>query len=792
MLRHCVCFFVVLTCVAESPAAETPAVDFQRDVQPVLKQLCFGCHGEQKQEASLRLDRLNPDLVSGRDGETWHDVLNRLNLGEMPPEKSPQPTAIQRKLLVGWLTAEIQRAEEVSRSTGGRVVMRRLTRYEYNNTMRDLLGLNLDFAKNLPPEPPSKDGFRNNGAALGISPLQIEYYLQAARDGLGKAIVTGPQPQQVQQRAEKSEKVRRIKGEVSNLLGPDSRFLMRMNEFPREGEVLVRVHARAQVPPGLPWPQMRVTLGLRADTQAPEKTLATTEVNTTEGKTWEFRGRIEEFPLPGHNPKYPGLQVSVYNASAAVPTAKGKKPKKNAPPDPSQPLVAVQWVEFVGPVYETWPPQHHQRIFVTPTTDDEREYATEILRQFMKRAYRRPVTDADLTPLLGLYDKIRPQSESLEETMRDVLAMVLVSPEFLYLVEPRANDTTKQPLTQHELAARLSFFLWSSLPDDRLTELADTGKLAEPAVLQREVKRLLADEKSRQFVNQFTDQWLDLSGLDRVAVNPEYYPTFDESLKQDMRRETQLFFAEILDKNLSCLNLIDSDFAMLNSRLAEHYGLAGPRGVAFERVALAADSQRGGLLTQGSFLLRNSNGEDSHPIKRAVWLLDRLLDDPPAPPPPDVPDLDPEKPQFANLTLKEQLEAHRERVACNNCHRGIDPWGVAFENFDAVGQWRTKILGPQRGRKKTKTSKPVDALALLPNGTEVNGATGLQAWLLENRKEEFARTLVKRLLTYSLGRSLELGDRETVDRLTREFRESDYRLPALLAAIVTSQPFLTK
>jgi len=783
--------------VADLPAADQRPMNFRRDVQPVLQRLCFGCHGARKHEADLRIDTLNPDLVKGPDAETWHDVLNRLNVGEMPPKKATPPTSRQRRLLVDWLTTELRRAEQVAGSTGGRIVLRRLTRYEYNNTMRDLLGIRMNFAANLPPEPPSRDGFRNNGAALGISPLQIEYYLQAARLALGKAIVSGPPPQVIKHHAIKSAKVRRVKGEVSNRLGPNTRFLVRLMEFPREGEVRVSIRAHAVVPPGAGYPRMRVTLGLRADVRAAEKTLAEVDVSDTKSRTFTFQGRVEEFPLPGHNPKFPGLQISIYNAyDDDMPGKKKKKKKKkkkqknNEPPDPTLPLLVIESVDFEGPVFKSWPPQSHVRIIDPPSgPQDERQAARKILARFMTRAYRRPVAGDEIRSGLALFDKVRTTAASFEMAIRDVLSLVLVSPEFLYLVEPRMDSEKKKSLTDYELASRLSYFLWSSMPDERLFKLAAAGRLRDASVLQSEVRRMTADSKSWQFVENFTDQWLDLSGLDRIAVNPEFHPNFDNRLKQDMRGETQHFFAEILHEDLSCLNLIESDFTMLNRRLARHYGIDGPLGGKMQRVELPTNSHRGGLLTQGSFLLSNSNGGDSHPIKRAVWLLDRLLDDPPPPPPPDAPELNPEQPNLKGLSLKAQLEIHRKKEACNNCHRRIDPWGVAFENFDAIGKWRTVVAGSRKSKRK---NQPVDSTATLPDGTRVNGVTELKKHLVNQENRRFARGLVKRLLTYSLGRSLEFSDHKTVDMLTKRFVEGDYRLGQLIESIVASDPFLSK
>ena len=470
--RLSVVCWAIVGIAGSATSAEPKTIVFARDIKPVLQRLCVGCHGPKKQEAKLRLDTLSTDLVKGSDAETWHDVLNKLNLGEMPPKKAEQQlTSSERRLLVRWLTSELRRAEEVARSTGGRVVMRRLTRYEYNNTMRDLLGVEFDYAENLPPESVSRDGFQNNGSVLGISPIQVEYYLKAARLALGKAIVTGPRPEVIRHHAIKSAKVRRVKGEVSNRLGPGSRFLARLDEFPREGDVVVRVRAHAVVPDQAGFPRMKVTMGVRADVRAPEKTLAEIDVTNTEPQTFTFRGRIESFPLPGHNPKYPGLQVTVYNVyedGKPIPKKKrmAKKNRKNLPlePDPTKPLLVIESVDFEGPVFETWPPRSHSQIFFqTSGKPAEREYARKILARFMTRAYRRPVDESELTAMLDLLERLRTGSPSFESAVGDLLALVLVSPEFLYLVEPRNESVERQPLEEFELASRMSYFLWLSL-----------------------------------------------------------------------------------------------------------------------------------------------------------------------------------------------------------------------------------------------------------------------------------------------------------------------------------------
>lgn len=787
-------------------ANETADKRFLKDIKPILAQFCYRCHNDKKTSANLNLQKLETDLTNGSGAETWHDVLNKLNLGEMPPEDEKQPNEIELQKVVNWITGELKRAVEAKRSTGGKVVLRRLTRYEYANTMHDLLGVDLDYAADLPPEPSSPDGFKNNGATLGMSSLQLEYYLKSARRGLKTAIVTGAKPQVYTHTADKSVAVKGRKNnvQVGNRMPVGGMFQAKIDDFPRHGEFLIRVKAAARCPDDKPYPRMSVSVGVRADVRSPAKTVGEVDVDASldAPQFYEFRGRIEDFPLPGKNPKYPGLLIRVtHNGEPAAQSKRDKKKKSNesekeVPEDPTQPLIVVESVSFEGPIFDAWPPSSHTRIFFpSESSSNEKQYAPEVLQRFMTRAFRRTVKDAEVEQMMALYNKIRSRAESFERAMSEVLATVLISPEFLYLMEPRDTNAKepdrKQRLTDYELASRLSYFLWSTMPDEKLLALAANGELRNPAKLSQHVRTMLDDKRSWRFVEQFTNQWLDLSGLDRVAVNPEFYPDFDDLLKPDMRLETQHFFAEILKHDLSAMNLIDSDFIMINRPLADHYGIAGPRGMHFERVKLSPDDRRGGLLTQAGILLANSTGEDSHPIRRAVWVLDRLLDDPPPPPPPDVPELKSDQPDFAAFPLKKQLELHRSKAACKSCHQGIDPWGVPFENFDAVGLWRTEVSKP--GKKKRQFIKsPVDAVSMLPNGKQLDGIMALKQHLLDHERERFSRALVKKLTTYALGRSVELADRETIDKLTAEFKRHDYQLSDLIVAIVQSELFQTK
>lgn len=928
----------------DSLDASEASVKFEREIKPILASYCIQCHDAKTTKADLRIDTLNQSF-NGPQAETWHDILNRVVIGEMPPQDAENIPTSERRRLVSWIRDNLSAIEDQNRP-GGQTVVRRLTRYEYNNTLRDLTGIELDYSADLPPDSSSPNGFKNNGSTLGISAIQLEYYVRAARRAMAKAIVTGPEPPVHTHRFESSSpsNTPKIKTPIGNRMKPGGRFFGKMLEYPREGDFVVRIKASSLVPDGHGIPRMRVSIGLRSDTVSPTRLLGEIDVSNPETlpEVYEFRGRMEEFPLPGHNPKFPGVTIIVSNAhddglppestfafplaklsraeskqvasqvkqralvlpKSDLPRSKDKQKwarefekiaellqkqieelrlidadsnavidlacrvfevtnstkklhnnlrkyskeqgidypsllvlfeKENAegisdhqtvlakfqhitpvnrkdkkairallPPEPPRSTLILETLEFEGPLFDQWPTSTHRRLLpqlavkntdasaAKPRVNEqyERERAKQAIKRFMKEAFRRPVTHADIAYVLEFYDEVRPRSESFEEAMREAFVMILVSPDFLYQVEASSTPGPR-PLSPHELATRLSYFLWSTTPDNELTRLSDSGNLTKPAVIATQVHRLLQAKQSNEFVKHFTDQWLDLPGIDRVAINPEYYPKFDDKLKTSMREETRLFFGEILQRDLSVLNLIDSDFLMLNAELAKHYGIDGPKGGAFERVSVPSDSPRGGLLTQASVLLLNSTGEDSHPIRRAVWLRSRLLDDPPAPPPPDVPELDSESEEATGLSVRQQLEQHRSREACNDCHRGIDPWGIPFENFDAIGKFRTEALRVHsRNRKKNFVNVSSDSV--LPNGKSIEDMNGLKTHLLKNEKRRFARALVSRLLEYGTGRSIVFSDQDSVDKLTDQFEADEYRLKGMIVAIVQSKLFQTK
>ena len=784
----CLMLICISTAQATKPGGNRK---FRSSVLPILQAKCFVCHGEDVQEADLRLDNLSIDFLADRAAATaWHEAMHVLNKGEMPPADGEPLTSKEREVLVHWIRGEIDRVKAELKSTGGRVVLRRLNREEYQNTMRDLFDLEMDYARDLPREGASPDGFKNNGQSLQMTAIQLEYYLDAARRALDRVIVTGDPPEVFEHTFEKSNVGDKwFNYEVSNYLGRWQGFYGKMvDAYPEEGDYLVTVTAHADIPKDKGAPLMEVSVGYRPDTEQIWAVTETIELTNPESTTYEFTGRVENHPLPVRGQgKFPGLVVRVlnqYDDGAGKPKEvelerDGKK-KKGFPAEDGYPVIHIEKVTFKGPVFEQWPPKRHREILFESDMrqSDEQGYVALVMERFLKRAFRRPATKDEIQRFVDFYLSLRPEFPSFEEAMKETLAMALISPPFLYLVEP-AQDK-KRDLSDWELASRLSYFLWSTMPDQELLDLAEAGQLKRPTVLAEQVQRMLQDDRGWRFYQQFTDQWLKLENTAQIAIDTGTYKGFQRDLKEEMLQETRHFLRHLILNDLSALNMLDADFTMLNERLARHYGVEGVVGNAYRQVALTEEI-RGGLLGQSSVLMLGSTGKDSHPIRRAVWLRDRLLNDPPAPPPPDVPDLDETNPDFAKLTIREQLEVHRDKESCASCHRGIDPWGIALENFDAIGLFRTKVH-----------DKPVVAIDTLPNGTQLDGVVSLKNYLVEHRSEDFARAFVSRLAVYALGRNLELSDEDLIDDLTNKFTRDDFHIMALIQNLVASEAFLTK
>ena len=825
--------FVLVAWLAGSgpaPVRSDEPVPFAR-VAPILQKHCQACHGPAQAKGDLRLDKLDPDLVKGKDGDRWREVLDQVNSGDMPPASAKAMPKEDRELLVNWLVQERRKAG-LARTPPAH--FRRLSRREYERTMQDLLGLPIEFGTRLPEDGKSKTGFRNDGDALRMSPLQYETYLQIADEGLGAAIVSGPAPAVHRFRFsgfEKKDKFEiatvpkpagrpgdtfvhatpkgpafrifnsspppdnkpwdgllppaaiRRHGEAATQL-PEYRIAIGFQYAYRTGETRIRVRAaRAEQPPKADATRVPVLTVALGSTNFHGVELATIgeahTIDHDEFRTYEFRVRMENISPPNLGPLTDknATILAVWNSAKAV--------KGEARP----PKLKVEWVEFENPYFETWPPATHTNILFPNTDLAEPAYAREVIRRFATRAYRGPVPAAELERLVKHWEAARKDADTLEDSLKETLAVVLSSPRFLALPAGRAADT-KEKLTDHELAARLSYFLWSTMPDETLVRLADESKLRDPAVRAAQIRRMVRDPKAWQFVEQFPEQWLELDRLQRVVVNKERYPGIDEGLLTAMRLETIHFFGEVLAEDMSIFQFLDSDFTCVNDRLAAHYGLAGVEGPKFRKVKLDKDHHRGGVLTHASVLTGNSDGSDGHPIKRGTWVLKNLLDDPPPPPPPNVPELNRENPKLRGLTIPQALAAHRDNAACAGCHRKIDPWGLAFEEYDAVGNWQRDGLGAEL--RKKRNNKPVDARAELPGGARIDGLSELRDQIIRARGDDFRRAVLRKVMAYALGRSLTLRDTEAADALVPALRERGDRFVALIELIAGSEPFQSK
>jgi hypothetical protein len=831
---------------------------FQKDIRPVLEEACVQCHGAETQEGNIRIDTLDPDLLHGGDVDWWLEILAVLSNGEMPPPDEAELADDDRKRLVEWLSGEIQVASTVRRAEGGYSSFRRMTRYEYNYALQDILGLPWDFAKDLPPEASSADGFQNSSELLHMSVMQFETYRQLARRALQRATALGERPPVLYwgvtmkeaadiewpKQAEQVEKLKeqlkddpdRQKQQLEKLtasfnnphrntyykeistgrtaratwayygakyafkptnsrpeisasfghvaiipMGRNQKLTIELgNQVPDEGTMRVRVRASRASGEDAHVPSMQLEFGWQASNEGRSVMRVSSRDIPVDALPDNPQIYQWDFPL---GEIYPRNSVRNTSEMGAMPSPSEYIRLVNS--SVSQGDIQFDYVEVAAPVYDQWPPESHNRIFIdSGHRQNEAVYAREVLTDFMPRAWRRNVTDAEILQKIDLFDAVRVECESFEEAMIEVLATVLSSPNLLYLVRTHGagdpgQQASPQRLSEHELATRLSMFLWCSVPDAELLQLADGRQLGDAEVLEDQIGRMLADPRSQRFAKHFVQQWLNMQLLDYLNIS-EHVPHFDPLLKEAMQREPIAFFREVLQNDESVLNFIHADYTMANERLARHYGLPDVYGNHFRRVKLDLSHRRGGVLTQAGLLAMNSDGTDSHPLKRGVWLLESLLNDPPPPPPPAVPEIDLADPEIAKLTLKQRIEDHRNHPACMSCHSKIDPWGIAFENYDATGRWRNQI-----------NEKPVDATSRLFNNQKLAGMDGLKRFLLEHRQDQFVRAMVHKMTTYALGRPLTFADRSSIDEITADVRMHGDGLATMIQVIVTSDLFLS-
>lgn len=733
------------------------------------------CHNESSNTAGLALDAILDDPIEQHPA-IWEKVVRRLRARQMPPIPLPKPDEAAYEAVLATLTGKLDAAAKAEPNPGRSDTFRRLTRTEYHNAVRDLLDLEVEVSALLPNDE-SSHGF-DNITVGDLSPTLLDRYISAAekvsRLAIGR-VGSSPggdtfniAPDLTQEKHIAGLPIGTRGGavvpytfpvdgvyEIQIRLARDRNEQIEGLKEPHEIELLLdreRVRLYTVKPPKTVTGHASADLHLRAklDIQAGPH-----EVGVAFPKKPTTLLETERQPYEAHFNFYrhPRIQPAVYSVSMLGP------------------------FEIHGPG-DT--PSRRRILTCQPNGENEGDAcARQILSNLLRRAYRRPVTEADLERPLELYQAVN-EAEGFEAGIEMALAAVLVSPEFLFRVErdPQGVETGEAyRISDLELASRLSFFLWSSIPDDELLRLAEAGKLHQPDVLEAQTLRMLADERSSSLVTNFASQWLYLRNLDSIRPDMRRFPDFDDNLRQAMRRETELFFESIQRGDRSVLDLLNADYTFVNERLAKHYGIPHVYGSRFRRIDLDEDSRRGGLLRHGSVLTVTSYATRTSPVIRGKWILDNILGVPPPPPPADVPALEEEGVAVRGLSVRERLAEHRKNPACQGCHQLMDPVGFALETYDAVGRWR----GMEEG-------KPIDSSGGLPDGSEFDSVEGMQAAILK-RPEVFVGTLTEKLMTYALGRGVEYYDAPAVRSVVSGARSDDYRFSSLIAGITSSAPF---
>ena len=757
---------------AKTPPAKRPRVEravaegeFREAVLPVLREHCWDCHGDSESKGGVNFDRHTNLVTVLGDRGTWERVLQTVQSGEMPPKKRKvQPTALQRTNLVSWIERTLFPIDP-SRPDPGRVTLRRLNRVEYNNTIRDLVGVDFEPAADFPQDDVGY-GFDNIGDVLSTPPILLEKYLHAAETILERAIVSGPIPPRTT-RFNPS----RIEGHAGGgaLATLSTRGEMSIAyDAPVPGDYLFRVQAY-----GDQAGEEKVQMALKAD----GRDLEQIEVRRGRGnpKLHEHRLRLEA----GRHRLGVAFLNDFYRETELVRTnARGKTYIEKKIEDRN---LQVEFIEVKGPFSDAVPPLHamHRRIFFKePGPQTTNRVAREIVQRFADRAFRRPATSDEVDGLMKLFRQSQEDGERFETSVQQALTAVLVSPHFLFRGEPQADpDDPKatHKVSEHALASRLSYFLWSTMPDDELFSLAGKGRLRRN--LRGQVKRMLADPRSRALVDNFAGQWLQLRTLDIVAPDEKLFPGFDASLRAALRGETEALFEHILRKDRPVTEFLTADYTFVNERLARHYGLkdaSAAKGAEFVRVSLQGSGRRG-VLTHGSVLTLTSNPNRTSPVKRGKWILENILASPPPPPPPGVPALESKE---THGTLRQRMDAHRDNPMCASCHLKMDPLGFAFEHFDAVGRFREK-----------DGDEALETRGVLASGERFADHEELSRVLSEARQADFIRCLSEKVLTYALGRGLEYYDRPALAAIESHLKKRGLRFSALIEAVVESVPF---
>ncbi len=755
---------------ANSPPVKPPAAgSFEQVAKPFVTKYCIGCHGPTKHSGDLTLHKADANSVQ-EDRPSWEAVMERLKLNEMPPKKKPQPTAEEKKAFLAWLDGALAASACTTPADPGRVTLRRLNRAEYNNTVRDLLGVDFQPAEDFPVDDVGY-GFDNIGDVLAVSPLLFEKYMSAAERIVEKAFadeLLPLPPTAVYKGIDLKPSVKADGGFDWVAYSQHVNFKAGAKAF-TEGELFVD-----HVFPGDGEYRFSYSgYGAEIDNEPVRAALL------LDGKVIAD-GDLKEFVL-NRRPGGKKLTLTVKGGTRRV-AVKILNPKSD--PTASDPKKRNRAIVFDNlqirgpmPAVESRPSASYKRIMIAQPGNglSETECARRICAPLARRAFRRPVTEAEVNRFVKLVEVAKSHGDDFDKGIQLAVEAMLVSPNFLFEVERDRKLLDKPyPINEHELATRLSYFLWSSMPDDELFHLADRGELRKN--LEPQVRRMLKDPKASALGENFAGQWLQVRNLKTLILDPTLFPKFDDDLRTAMARETTMFFEAIVREDRSVLDFLDGDFTFVNERLARYYGLPGVQGDEFRRVSLKG-TPRGGILTQGSVLAVTSNSTRTSPVKRGKFILDNLLNAPPPPPPPEVPELKNEADAIASGSLRKRMEQHRANPDCAVCHEKMDALGFAFENFDAAGAWRTK-----------DGTFPIDPAGTLPDGRGFRDPAELRA-LLRAQPDKFRRCLAEKLLTYALGRGVEASDHCTVDAISKATADHGDTFSALTLAVVMSDPF---
>ncbi len=769
-------------------------------VEEFLSAHCIKCHSEDKAKGDLRLDNLKPQFDQRETLTVWQHVLEKIETGEMPPKSKPRPPAQELREAADWIADKVKIASAKLRESEGRVVLRRLNRNEYENTVRDLLGVEVKL-RELLPQDAAAAGFDNVGDALHTSSFLLAKYLEAAEEALNQAIANRSQPKSATKHVTLNDahQVRNSKESVFRKQD-DGRVVMFSSSkwvgatlfyMEQRGRYRFRMQVRGVQSAGKPV-TFEVQSGGGGMGGPKARLVGYFDAPADKDRVIEFEDRLEP-------------RTSIFILPYALSNA--KTVNTTGQEAWTGPGLQVDWVEMEGPLNESWPPPSHARLFgdlkqgpfpdynmrdrVEVISDKPEDDARRLLGAFARRAFRRKMAAEELEPFVTLMLKRLGSGTTFEQAMRAGLAGIMTSPDFLFLREEPGR------LDEFALASRLSYFLWSSMPDDELLDLAEKNKLGNAATLHAQVERMLKDKRAVALTENFTGQWLAMRDLDFTEPSARLYPEFDDMLRASMLREVQLFFDELLKNDLSIVNFLSSDFTMLNGRLAKHYGIPDVDGWEFQRVKLPPDSHRGGLLTMAGVLKVTANGTNTSPVTRGAWVLDRILGTPPKPPPPSAGTIEPDI--RGATTIREQLAKHRNDESCATCHVSIDPPGFALENFDVIGGWREFYRTTGNGKSVmvngTRTSylegKPVDAGDVTPDGRRFKNIDEYKVLLLDE-KEKFARGLTTKLATYGTGGLIEATDLREINTIVERAQAKGSGFRALIHELVQSELFQTK